>query len=153
MYLSHTWLLTMPSLCSCWMWQIHLWQCGKEYPFESDLKRHKIKHHNKEIKTQVCMAAGCERSFMRKADLVSHTENHTGTVHYCDQCNYSATDICYLKQHKRKHSEELTIKCKVCGCGFRYYTQMKQHWDRDQQKCHKISSNIYSNLGLCMLEH
>ena len=48
-------------------------KCGKEYPFESDLNRHKIKHRNKEIKTHVCMAAGCERSFMRKADLVSHT--------------------------------------------------------------------------------
>ena len=34
-------------------------RCGKEYPFESDLERHKIKHRNKEIKTHVCMAAGC----------------------------------------------------------------------------------------------
>ena len=57
---------------------------GKDYPFESELNRHKIKHRNKEIKTHVCMAAGCERSFMRKADLVSHTQNHTGTVHKCD---------------------------------------------------------------------
>ena len=49
-------------------------KCGKEYPFESNLNRHKIKHRNKEIKTHVCMAVGCERSFMRKADLVSHAQ-------------------------------------------------------------------------------
>ena len=72
-------------------------KCGKEYPFESDLNQHKIKHRNKEIKTHVCMTAGCEWSFMRKADLVSHAQNHSGTVHKCDQCEYSATDIRYLK--------------------------------------------------------
>ena len=44
------------------------------------------------------MAAGCERSFMRKADLVSHMQNHSGKVYKCDQCEYSATDIRYLKQ-------------------------------------------------------
>ena len=50
----------------------------------------------------VCMAAGCEKSFMRKADMVSHAKNHTGNIHYCDQCDdYSATDIRYLKQHQR----------------------------------------------------
>ena len=53
------------------------------------------------------MAAGCERSFMRKADLVSHAQNHSGKVHKCDQCNYTATDIRYLKQHQRKHSNDL----------------------------------------------
>ena len=90
-------------------------KCGKDYPFESDLNRHKIKHRNKEIKTHVCMAAGCERSFMRKADLVSHAQNHTGKVHKCDQCKYSATDIRYLKQHQRKHSNDLRIKCNICG--------------------------------------
>ena len=100
-------------------------KCGKEYPFESDLNRHKIKHRNKEIKTHVCMAAGCERSFMRKADLVSHAQNHSGKVHQCDQCNYTVTDIGYLKQHQRKHSNDLRIKCNICKCGFRYYTQMK----------------------------
>ena len=63
------------------------------------------------------MAAGCEKSFMYKADLVSHAENHTGTVHHCDKCDYSATDICYLKQHQRIHIDDLNIKCKVCGKG------------------------------------
>ena len=53
------------------------------------------------------MAAGCEQSFMRKADLVSHAQNHSGMVHKCDQCEYSATDIRYLKQHQRKHSNDL----------------------------------------------
>ena len=104
---------------------------GKQYPFESDLNRHKIKHRNKEIKTHVCMAAGCEQSFMRKADLVSHVQNHSGTVHKCDQCEYSATDIRYLKQHQCKHSNNLRIKCNICNRGFRYYTQMKQHRDND----------------------
>ena len=47
------------------------------------------------------MAAGCEKSFMRKADPVNHAENHTGKVHQCNQCEYSATDIRYLKQHQR----------------------------------------------------
>ena len=106
-------------------------KCGKEYPFESDLNRHKIKHRNKEIKTHVCMAAGCEWSFMRKADLVSHAQNHSGMVHKCDQCEYSATDIRYLKQHQRKHSNDLRIKCNICGRGFRYFTQMKRHRDKD----------------------
>ena len=53
------------------------------------------------------MAAGCEWSFMRKADLVSHTQNHSGKVDKCDQCNYTVTDIRYLKQHQRKHSNDL----------------------------------------------
>ena len=68
-------------------------KCGIDYPFESDLNRHKIKHRNKEIKTHVCMAASCERSFMRNADLVSHAQNHTGMVHKCDQCEYSGYKI------------------------------------------------------------
>ena len=106
-------------------------KCEKDYPFESDLNRHKIKHRNKEIKTHVCMAAGCERSFMRKADLVSHAQNHMGKVHKCDQCEYSAMDIRYLKQHQQKHSNDLRIKCNICGRGFRYFTQMKRHHDRD----------------------
>ena len=53
------------------------------------------------------MAAGCECSFMRKADLVSHVQNHSGTVHKCNQCEYSAMDIRYLKQHQREHSNDL----------------------------------------------
>ena len=77
------------------------------------------------------MAAGCEWSFMRKADLVSHTQNHSGKVHKCDQCEYSATDIRYLKQHQHKHSNDLQIKCNICNHGFRYYTQMKRHRDND----------------------
>ena len=104
---------------------------GKDYPFESDLNRHKIKHRNKEIKTHMCMAAGCERNFMRKADLVSHTQNHTGTLHKCDQCEYSAMDIRYLKQHQHEHSDDLRIKCNICGRGFRYFTQMKRHRNKD----------------------
>ena len=77
------------------------------------------------------MATGCERSFMRKADLVSHAQNHSGKVHKCNQCNYTATDIRYLKQHQRKHSNDLRIKCNICNHGFRYYIQMKQHHDND----------------------
>ena len=100
-------------------------KCGKDYPFESDLNRHKVKHRNKEIKTHVCTATGCERSFMRKADLVSHAQNHSGQVHKCNQCEYKATDIRYLKQHQRKHSNDLRIKCNICNRGFRYCTQMK----------------------------
>ena len=71
------------------------------------------------------MSAGCERSFMRKADLVSHAQNHSEMMHKYDQCEYSATDIRYLKQHQRKHSNDLRIKCNICNRGFRYYTQMK----------------------------
>ena len=55
------------------------------------------------------MAAGCERSFMRKADLVSHAQNHSGKVHKCYQCNYTVTDIRYLKQHQRKHESNATF--------------------------------------------
>ena len=71
------------------------------------------------------------KSFMRKADLVSPTQNHSGTVHKRDQCDYSTMDIRYLKQHQRKHSDELRIKCNICGRGFRYFTQMKRHRDKD----------------------
>ena len=77
------------------------------------------------------MATGCERSFMRKADLVSHVQNHSGKVHESNQCEYKATDIRYLKQHQRKHSNDLLIKCNICNRGFRYYTQMKWHRDND----------------------
>ena len=73
------------------------------------------------------------KGFMRKADLVSHAQNHSGMVHKCDQCEYSATDIRYLKQHQRKHSNDLRIKCNICNRGFRYYTQMKRHRDNDHK--------------------
>ena len=62
------------------------------------------------------MATGCERSFMRKADLVSHAQNHSGTVHKCDQCEYSARSPTKLPRMNQKILINLiAIRSNNCG--------------------------------------
>ena len=48
--------------------------CGRLFSFQGQLDQHKIIHRT--IKTHKCMHKGCDRWFMRKADLVVHAESH-----------------------------------------------------------------------------
>ena len=76
--------------------------CGRLFSFQGQLDQHKIVHRS--IRTHKCMHKGCERWFMRKADLVVHAESHNNVEYKCDICNSFTTKVKkYWKEHVRNH--------------------------------------------------
>ena len=65
--------------------------CGRLFSFQGQLEQHKIVHQT--IRTHKCMYNGCDRWFMRKADLVVHAESHNNIEYKCDICNSFTTKV------------------------------------------------------------
>ena len=97
--------------------------CGRLFSFQRQLEQHKIVHRT--IKTHKCMHKGCDRWFMRKADLVVHAESHNNVEYKCDICNSFTTKVKkYWKEHVRNHENKLQYSCPTCGEKFQYRQQV-----------------------------
>ena len=93
--------------------------CGQRFSFQGQLDQHKIVHRT--IKTHKCMAKGCDKWFMRKADLTVHAESHNNTEYKCDKCESFTTRLRkYWKEHMKGHEAVLPYACSVCGKCFLY---------------------------------
>ena len=100
--------------------------CGQLFTFQGQLDQHKIVHRS--IRTHKCMHKGCERWFMRNADLVVHAESHKNVEYKCDICNSFTTNVKkYWKEHMRNHENKLRYSCPTCGEKFQYRQQVSRH--------------------------
>ena len=101
-------------------------KCGRLFSFQGQLEQHKIVHRT--IRTHKCMYKGCERWFMRKADLVVHAESHSNIEYKCNICNSFTTKVKkYWKEHVRNHENKLQYSCPQCGKKFQYRQQVSRH--------------------------
>ena len=100
--------------------------CSHLFSFQGQLDQHKIIHRT--IKTHKCMSKGCDRWFMRKADLIVHAESHEKTEYRCDKCDSFTTKVRkYWKEHIKSHGDELPYSCPTCGKKFRFRQQVSHH--------------------------
>ena len=101
--------------------------CGEQFPFESQLKDHRIKHLTS--KGHTCFAKKCSKSFKNKSSLIRHLKVHDGKTHYCleDSCSYSNQDEQNLKSHMIVHTDIHQYSCMRCGQAFKHHTQMARH--------------------------
>ena len=100
--------------------------CGRLFSFQGQLEQHKIVHRT--IRTHKCMYSGCDRWFMRKADLVVHAESHNNVEYKCDICNSFTTKVKkYWKEHVQSHENKLRYSCPTCGKKFQYRQQVSRH--------------------------
>ena len=81
--------------------------CGKSFPFESDLAAHHTKYRrhpghmcNHEVDSKIC-----GKWFFSNSDLTKHALTHTGKVHECLECGFTTLDKRYLCAHLYTHSD------------------------------------------------
>ena len=103
--------------------------CGKSFPFESDLAAHHTKYRrhpghmcNHEVDGKIC-----GKWFFSNSDLTKHALTHTGKVHECLECGFTTLDKRYLHAHLYTHSDRLRYKCEKCGEQFKHHTQLVCH--------------------------
>ena len=113
----------------------HCNKCDESFHFESELVSHKIVHRSKSKPTFQCMKNKCGKWFMRKWDLTLHLQKHRGKKHNCDynNCTFSTDTEKQLKEHYKSHSDDCTVKCKLCDKSFRYRSGLKRHHDNDHK--------------------
>ena len=103
--------------------------CGKSFPFESDLATHRTKYRrhpghmcNHEVDGKIC-----GKWFFLNSDLTKHALTHMGKVHECLECGFTTLDKRYLRAHLYTHSDRLRYKCENCGEQFKHHTQLVRH--------------------------
>ena len=131
---------TLPSSLSRHMYdhnerRYHCNKCEQSFHFESELVSHKVSHRSKSKPSFQCMKSKCGKWFMRKWDLMLHLKKHNGKKHKCDykDCTFSTDTEKQLKEHYKSHSDDCTVKCKLCGKGFKYRSGLKRHRDNDHK--------------------
>ena len=107
--------------------------CGKNFPFESDLAAHRMKYRrhpgymcNHDVDGKIC-----GKWYFSRSDLTKHALTHTGKVHECLECGFTTLDKRYLRAHLYTHSDKMRYKCENCGEPFKHHTQLVCH----QKKC------------------
>ena len=101
--------------------------CGKQYPFDSQLKDHQIKHLTG--KGHMCFAKQCRKTCKNKSSLTRHLKTHEVKIYKCpeDGCDYSNPNEHNLKSHMIEHSDILHYSCTRCGTLFKHHMQMTRH--------------------------
>jgi len=80
-------------------------QCGKSFPSTGRLKIHMNVHKDDKAKPFKCDV--CEKGFSSAASLKNHKLLHTGEVHKCEYCEYTAVQKGNLKTHRLKIHKDL----------------------------------------------
>ena len=106
-------------------------KCNYSCHFESELVSHKVSH--RKTPTHKCMVANCDRWFKHKWELTSHIKSHDDDILECDECNFKTKLEKYLKEHKRRHTDDLPYVCKSCNKRFKYHSGLKRHTDKDHK--------------------
>ena len=111
-----------------------LFQCEKcdfRCHFESELSSRNIVH--RKTPTRKCMVANCGHWFKRKWELINHIRTQDKTMLKCDTCNFTTKLNKHLKEHKKRHEEDLPYECKICHKRFQYRSGRKRHTDKDHK--------------------
>ena len=106
-------------------------KCDFRCHFGSELLSHNIVH--RKTPTHKCMVANCGRWFKRKWELTNHVRTHDETMLKYDTCNFTTKLNKHLKEHKKRHEEDLPYKCKICHKRFQYRSGRKRHTDKDHK--------------------
>ncbi|XP_053667674.1 zinc finger protein with KRAB and SCAN domains 3-like [Anopheles marshallii] len=70
----------------------------------------------------------CDKSFLRRSNLVDHLRLHAQVKMYeCDYCDKSFVQSGNLKSHLRTHTAEKPFECNICGKAFTQSSSMKTH--------------------------
>ena len=106
----------------------HCNTCGQSFHFESELRSHRVSHRSKNKPSFQCMKSNCGKWFMRKWDLTLHIQKHNKKYLDCDykDCTFSTKTEKQMKEHYKSHSDDCTVKCKLCGKGFKYRSSLKK---------------------------
>ena len=107
--------------------QITCGDYGQKFSFNSKLEIHKIKHSTEP--TFRCKVFGCNKEYYRKSELTAHIVNHVGQLIQCLEpgCVYGHMDTRYVKQHRRRHTNDLQYGCRYCDKCYKYFKQRKRH--------------------------
>jgi len=87
--------------------------CGKIFPTRGRLELHMNVH--KEDKEKPFKCDVCEKGFSASASLKNHKLLHTGEVHKCEYCEYTAVQKGNLKTHRLKLHKDLLDQNEVEG--------------------------------------
>ncbi|CAG5088205.1 Oidioi.mRNA.OKI2018_I69.PAR.g11777.t1.cds [Oikopleura dioica] len=88
-----------------------------------------------ENKKHKCAYPGCERSFVRPAELLRHKRTHTNERPYvCPTCNHEFKRKDHLKSHILIHTDEKKYSCKRCDYRTNRLDTLKRHFKTRHQK-------------------
>ena len=85
--------------------------CGKNFPFESQLKTHRITHINR--RKHACTHPDCSKHFKNKDDMNRHIKEHTSSWLTCPDCpDYRTKEKWNFESHWLSHSRIEKYWCK-----------------------------------------
>jgi KRAB domain-containing zinc finger protein len=136
--------------------------CGMGFLSQSDFTRHKKTHSNERPHT----CPHCNKSFKSKHYHMTHIEicsqnaARNEKTHSCHLCSKTFSTKALLKRHlRRRHMQDYTVHCEVCGMGFLYPYDLKvhsaKHSDERPHKCvhcseqFKTVGNLNGHMKIC----
>ena len=91
-------------------------KCECIFLFVSQLESHMFTH--RKIKHFPCTMTSCNKTFKTEWNLHANEKSHQNPETKCEHCDYMTTDLRYLKQHSRVHSDVCKHSCPKCEKGF-----------------------------------
>ena len=100
-------------------------QCDSTFSTAGNLKRHMVKHNNKENSFK------CKQRHFRfywESALKRHLKTHNGEKSFkCNQCTYSSFWQSDLNDHLKRHGGKKSEKCHNCDAAFVTVRDLKGH--------------------------
>ena len=106
--------------------------------FKPELKR--MASHKGGRSKHVCSFKGCNKTFVKKTDLIDHYNAHKGLQPFaCTVCGKRFARRNALRAHEKKHQSAVKHLCPVPGCG-------QSFSEAGNRKQHYMSSHLKLNI-------
>ena len=81
------------------------------------------------------MVANCGCWFKCKWELTSHLQTHEDNITVISAISVTTLQKLkkHLKEHKKRHNNDLPYGCKICDKCFKYRSGLKRHRDTDHK--------------------
>ena len=89
-------------------------KCDKRFKTKNGFRNHYLVHIN--IRTFICPQIDCNKTFKRKADLMTHQIIHSDKPFKCEECKQLFSDKNSLIFHKCSYSMKRPFKCNFKSC-------------------------------------
>lgn len=99
--------------------------CFKVFSSWRNVRRHKIRHKEKNHK-----CSSCDKTYQSESLLRQHIlKKHESTLTFvCNLCSYETQDKFCLQRHKiTQHTRDFSIKCDLCDKGYLSHFLLSQH--------------------------